>query len=298
VLQALEGIGGTRRLDFEDIVTARLRKKPDTQIEIHVNWAPPHQEIKSLVRCRQNGQPGLLDFPQGLTRQATWLHDNVVRRIRVFSLDAKAISHPVALKKDLELSNNGAGLAGVLDRLRDHDEERFEALNEELGRWLPEFDRVSFDLDANGNRVIFLRTRDGRHEIPAADLSQGTLIALAILTLAYLPEPPSIVGLEEPDRGLHPYLLRRVQDAIYRLSNPESCGETREPVQVIATTHNPYFLDLFKDHPEEIVVANKVGTDVQFERVTDRPHFKDILGEAPLGEAWFTGFLGGVPSGS
>ena len=116
-----------------------------------------------------------------------------------------------------------------------------------------------------------------------------------LLTLAHLPEPPSIIGLEEPDRGIHPRLLRRLQDAIYRLSHPESCGDDREPVQVIATTHSPYFLDLFKDHPEEIVVANKDGLDVTFERVTDRPHFNEIIGDAPLGEAWYTGILGGVP---
>jgi predicted ATPase len=196
----------------------------------------------------------------------------------------------------MELALDGAGLAGVLTRLQDRERERFEALNEELARWLPEFDRVLFDLDNNKHRVFLLRTRQGHHAIPALDLSQGTLLALAILTLAYLPNPPSLVGLEEPDRGVHPYLLRHVQDAIYRLCHPESCGEKRDPVQVIATTHSPCFIDLFKDHPDEIVVANKVGADVQFQRLTDVPHFGEMLGEATLGEAWYTGFLGGVPS--
>ncbi len=93
-------------------------------------------------------------------------------------------------------------------------------------------------------------------------------------------------------------MLRHVQDAIYRLSHPESCGEKRDPVQVIATTHSPYFIDLFKDHPEEIVVANKVGADVQFRRLTDVPHFGEMLGDSSLGEAWYTGFLGGVPAES
>ena len=90
------------------------------------------------------------------------------------------------------------------------------------------------------------------------DVSQGTLLALAILTLAYLPDPPPVVGLEEPGRGIHPRLLREVRDAMYRLAYPESCGEDRDPVQVIATTHPPYMVDLFREHPEEIVIANKV----------------------------------------
>ncbi len=87
--------------------------------------------------------------------------------------------------------------------------------------------------------------KDG-HAIPAQDLSQGTLFALAILTLAHIPEPRPIVCFEEPDRGIHPRLLREVRDALYRLSYPGKFGEDRAPVQVIATTHSPYFLDLLE----------------------------------------------------
>ena len=159
-----------------------------------------------------------------------------------------------------------------------------------------EFDRVLFDTDDAGKRSIALRTREGRHAIAAESLSQGTLIALTLLTLAHLPQPPTLVGLEEPDRGLHPWLLRRVQDAIYRLAYPKDCGENRPPVQVIATTHSPYFLDLFKDHPEEISIANKTGDNVQFERLSDQSHMREILGDAPAGEIWYSGILGGVPT--
>jgi predicted ATPase len=69
-------------------------------------------------------------------------------------------------------------------------------------------------------------------------------LALAMLTLAYLPTPPSLIALEEPDHGIHPRLLRDLRDALYRLSYPESCGESRPPVQVIVTSHSPYLLDL------------------------------------------------------
>jgi predicted ATPase len=193
------------------------------------------------------------------------------------------------------LESNGSRLAAVLDGLRDRGPERFEAINSELGRWLPEFDRILFD-PIDGAKAIALRTRDGHYRIPASGLSQGTLIALALLTLAHLPEPPSILGLEEPDRGIHPRLLRRVKDALYRLSHPESYGEDRDPVQVIATTHSPYFLDLFKDHPEEIVICEKLDHEVRFQRLSDLPNIDEILQGAPLGEAWYTGILGGVPS--
>jgi len=169
-------------------------------------------------------------------------------------------------------------------------------LNKELGSWLPEFDQILFDTPGRGTRGFSLRTRNSQQAIPAPDVSQGTLLALAILTLAYLPNPPSVVGLEEPDRGIHPRLLREVRDALYRLSYPENYGERRSPVQVIATSHSPYFLDLFKDHPEEIVIAEKVGEEARFLRLSERPDLAELLEDAHLGDVWYSGILGGVPS--
>lgn len=60
--------------------------------------------------------------------------------------------------------------------------------------------------------------------------------------------------------------------------------------------HSPYFLDLYRDHPEEIVIAHRIGQDVRFESLSERPDIEEILGEAPLGEVWYSGILGGVPS--
>jgi len=54
-------------------------------------------------------------------------------------------------------------------------------------------------------------------------------------------------------------------------------------------------LDLFKDHPEEVVIAQKEGQEARFERLVDRPDFQELLNEGPLGDIWFSGILGGVP---
>lgn len=214
---------------------------------------------------------------------------------RTFSLDAKALAQEYKLVGSLDLGENGEGLAVVLDRLRDNQPERFELLNLEVSRWIPEFDRVLFDTPSEGNRSLRLRISGSQNSIGAKDLSQGTILALGLLTLAYLPSPPAILCLEEPDRGLHPRLLRDVRDAMYRLAYPEQYGDKREPVQVIATTHSPYMLDLFRDHPEEIVIAEKVEGNVKFERLSDRTDLEEILKDVHLGEAWYSGALGGVP---
>jgi len=296
VLQALEAFRGQRTFKREEIISANLREDDKAVAEIRIRWAEPDRSVSAFVKWRHGGTDRSVDIADDGVPRDRSVFGAYMAGMRVFSLDASAIAAPVELQKHMELSPNGAGLAGVLTRLQDREPESFKSLNEELGRWLPEFDQILFDVDVNKQRVFQLRTRDGRHKIPAADVSQGTLLALTMLTLAHLPDPPSLIALEEPDRGIHPYLLRHVQDAIYRLSHPESCGEQREPVQVIATTHSPYFLDLFKDYPEEIVVANKIGADVQFQRLSEQPHLKEYLEEAHLGDIWQTGILGGVPA--
>lgn len=217
---------------------------------------------------------------------------------RVFNFDPTSIARPVKLMPHVQLGRDGANLAGVLDRMRDLHPERFEALNQELARWLPEFDRVLFEIPAEGLRSFLLRVADGGHSVGPADLSEGTLLCLALLTLSYLPSPPTIIGLEEPDRCIHPRLLRDVQDAIYRLAHPDGSLDSRPPVQVIATTHNPYFLSLFRDHPEEVVIAEKRGAQATFQRLSKYPHIDEILQDAPLGDIWYTGILGGVPARS
>jgi predicted ATPase len=211
-------------------------------------------------------------------------------------LDERAIIRPVNLAPKMSLGEDGGGLAGVLDRMRDESPESFELLNREVGMLLPEFDRILFETPSEGHRAFMLRTTDSQQPIRAADLSQGTVLALAILTLAHVSDPPSMVCLEEPDRGIHPRLYREIQDALYRLAYPESLGLKRKPVQVLVTTHSPYLLDLHRDHPEEVVIAQKNGTSATFQKLTDREDVKELLSEASLGELWYSGVLGGVPA--
>ena len=306
VLQALEAVQTqTRTIRFSEIANFRIRDVKDSMVSVKLNylersctvgyecrWTPSI----SVGTSEEHGQVVVrADLDQLVKHDA---FEAAVHSIRIFSLDANRIAAPSPVKGIIELGRDGTGLATVLDGMRDDAPNQFKAIERQIGEWLPEFDCILFDRPKQGEKSVALRTRDGGHKIPATDLSQGTLIALALLTLAHHPTPPSLIALEEPDRGIHPHLLRHIKDTLYRLSHPESCGETREPVQVIATTHNPFFLDLFKDSPEEVVIANKVGADVQFQRLSDQPHVREYLEDSHLSDVWYTGILGGVPCAS
>jgi len=302
------GSGKTTALDALTIrgcsvrgaLTAAPGVEDGDEILIEMEWGGPFAGIKSTLRGYDYGPT--TPFEHGHDRATNPREKDkaqVSERLdgaRVYSFQADMLAKSVILKPAMELVTDGRGLAGVLDRLRDDHPERFDALNNEFAKWIPEFDRILFDTPQEGRRALKFRTRQGQRALPAGDISAGTLLALGILTLAYLPDPPPIIGLEEPGRGIHPRLMRDVRDAIYRLAYPESVGEDREPVQVVATTHSPYLVDLFRDHPEEIVIADKLEDNVRFTRLTDIPHYEEIIADATLGEVWYNGALGGVPA--
>jgi predicted ATPase len=285
---------------FEKITTAGLDHTPYSVAKVSIDWLLNGVETKTESAIRKSDGPfvsiGPL-FSQGSHDHAfadsVW---NMLRSFRIFSFEAEAIAAAVQTEPQPELGSDGSKLAAVLDGLRDSHPERFEALNVELSRWLPEFDRILFETPSPGRKAFLLRTKFGSHQLQAVDLSQGVLFGLAFLALAYLPTPPSILCFEEPDRGIHPRLLIDIRDAMYRLAFPKDYGENRQPVQVIATTHSPYLLDLYKDHPEQIVIAHKDDEGAHFERLSEKPHISELLEGAPLGDIWFSGILGGVPA--
>lgn len=293
-MQAFGFVLASNALNFSEVVSAELKNERSADVAVHLTWLEDgieHVAEAVLERTSSYVQPKGSDpaFYAGPLR-------DFLASFRIYSFDAEAIATAVKTSPHPQLGPDGSNLAGVLDALRDSHPERFEELNREFHRWLPEFDRILFETPAEGKKTFLVRTSVGHHRYRASDLSQGVLFALAFLALAYLPTPPSIVCFEEPDRGIHPRLLIDIRDAMYRLAFPADCGETRQQVQVIATTHSPYLLDLYKEHPEQIVIAHKDEKGAHFQRLSEKPHITELLEGAPLGDIWFSGILGGVPA--
>jgi len=214
--------------------------------------------------------------------------------IRSYVLDHVAMARPSRREDGFELKPDGGNLAANLADMRARAPESFAALSTELLRMLPEFRALVVEEGADGT-VEFALDLEEDGVVPADEMSQGILYLVGVLALAFDPDPPRVLCIEEIDRGIHPRMLREVRDALYRLSYPESFGLVRRPVQIVTTTHSPYFIDLFRDHPEEVIVSHKHGRAARFERLTERPDLPDLLREGSLGDMWFSGILGGVP---
>lgn len=133
----------------------------------------------------------------------------------------------------------------------------------------------------------------------AREVSEGVLYFLALLCIIHQPNPPKLLLLEEPERGIHPRRIREVLDFIFNLAYEKD-------IQVIMTTHNERVLNYFEDTPEAVFVFDK-----DEEGATQIKNLKNIIEESDremqekglpkipftesLGEHWVTGFIGGVP---
>jgi predicted ATPase len=257
-------------------------------------FMPPYDGVEARLSCRTEMVCDVLKVSS--PRAGDW--EQLCQRllsVRVYLLDHYAMGMPCGPEADPELASNGGNLAAVYRSLRDGKPDMFAFLEAELVRMLPEFCRIELRDLPGGKAELGLVLRQEGEFIAADGLSQGSLYMLALLALAHSANPPSVACIEDLDRGIHPRKLREVRDLLYRLSYPHVYGLRRDPVQVIATTHSPLLLDQFRDHPEEVVIAEKRGRAATFARLIDRPDLSELLQEGSLGDMWFSGILGGVP---
>jgi len=123
-------------------------------------------------------------------------------------------------------------------------------------------------------------------------ISDGILRVLAIASLRFMPDPPTVICLEEPENGVHPQLLGNLIGLLKQLTKRKD-----SPTQVFIATHSPYVLDHFVEEPECVQVMESNGGD-KGARLTKLSTRKDLrlarrtLSKS-LGELWYSGILGG-----
>jgi predicted ATPase len=160
-----------------------------------------------------------------------------------------------------------------------------------LRRCVPEIEALSFYDDDEGRRAIQVEQAGLPNPVPLNEASDGTRLVLALLTLVNQETPPPVLLLEDIDRGLHPRLYEELVDFLRTLAAE---GRT----QILATTHDPYLIDEFRDAPEAVVIVEKKDGASTLSNLDERLAAMLEPGEElemPLGQVWFSGLVGGVP---
>jgi len=220
-------------------------------------------------------------------RDARALYE-AIAGIGVFDLSPEVLRRPSLVKRDPVLGSDGSDLAAVVDALPPRTK---EAIDTEVSSAAPDVRKVlTRPASEEGRKVIGVEEASG--EIFAADqLSDGLLLFIGLSTALQMRRTrQTLVAIEEPERGIHPRRLEQLVDQLWRL--------TENGTQVVLTTHSPLLLDRFSDYPESVVIFDRQGADTRITRLVDQPAWQDALKlkVRALGDIWYSGVLGGVPS--
>ena len=140
----------------------------------------------------------------------------------------------------------GEDLAACLNTLQRLNKRQFESLEKSLHTLIPSI--TGIDVSINKLGEVELNVCEGEKRISARLLSEGTLRILGLLALVGSKEPPALVGLEEPENGVHP---RRI-DLIAKFLDGR---RLLERTQYIVTTHSPLLLEFIC--PEFFYICDK-----------------------------------------
>ena len=133
---------------------------------------------------------------------------------------------------------------------------------------------------------LLWRHKSSDEHFDSFSLSDGTMryIALAALLLQPKELRPTVVVLEEPELGLHPFAISALASML-RVASRET--------QVVLATQSPVLLDHFE--PEDILVADRQEGQTKITRLKEEK-LSAWLEDYSLGQLWEKNELGGRPA--
>jgi Predicted ATPase len=168
-------------------------------------------------------------FQKGLAAIAVYhdLHTNKDASIR----------QPAIARMEKRVDPDGQNLISVMHTLYSGDRDFKNDINSAMqAAFGDDFEELVFPPASDQRIQLRIRWKSLKREQSAAELSDGTLRFLFLLTVLASPSPAPIIAIDEPETGLHPSMLPIVAEYAVDAS-------TRS--QVILTTHSPQFLDAF-----------------------------------------------------
>jgi predicted ATPase len=214
---------------------------------------------------------------------------NMLRRIIVHQFHNTSQTSRMRNKWNKEdgrwLKEDAGNLAPFLYRLRNDEPQYYRRIVETIRLILPFF--ADFELEPEHDRLLLRwRERASDQVFTASQAADGMLRIIALVALLQQPERdlPSVLILDEPELGLHPYAIEVLSALIKSAS---------KHVQVIAATQSVSLIDRFD--PQDIVVTDRNERESLYTRLK-APELSAWLEQYTLSELWEKNVLGGRPS--
>lgn len=180
------------------------------------------------------------------------------------------------------LSSIGDNLPNVIQYLKEQKPDQLDHILKTLSARVPRLENVEAEPMQDGRLLLQIKDAPFERPVLAKFASDGTLKMLAYLTLLYDPEPPQLIGIEEPENQLHPRLL---------LGLAEECRNAAARSQLLITTHSPYFVNGLRPKELWVLYRDEKGF-TQAQRAYEMEGVKEFMENgAQLGHLWMEGYF-------
>lgn len=198
-------------------------------------------------------------------------------------VDVKApVRQTAVTRPERRVSPDGENLISVMHTLYTGDRNFKKDINAAMkAAFGDDFEELAFTPAADQKIQLQVRWKSLKREQPAADLSDGTLRFLFLLTVLASPTPAPVIAIDEPEVGLHPSMLPIVA---------EYAVDASLRSQVILTTHSPQFLDAFRGTMPMTTVTKWQDGETELKTI-DGKELEYWLKEYTLGSLFNSGEL-------
>ena len=211
---------------------------------------------------------------------------------RLYHFHDTSVNSP--MKKTADVNDNrylrpdGSNLAAFLYLLREKHEASYQLIARTVRQVAPFFQDFQLEpqrLNPDKIRLEWMHAGTDAY-FDASSLSDGTLRFMALATLFLQPATyrPSVILVDEPELGMHPYAITLLASLMKQASTE---------AQVIVSTQSSLLLDHFE--PKEVLVADRIGGATQFTRL-EMSKLESWLDSYSLGQLWEKNELGGRPT--
>ena len=292
--------GADRNLHYGSKVTREIfiEISFDGGEELHEAHFAPTDADKLFLRSEATGGPAANRVLEKYDR-VDGVHKDFVEMVqerldgwRIYQFHdtgrGSALLRTAQLHDNRFLRGDGGNLAAFLYCLKHTDRTSYNRIRKTFQLVAPFFEDFILEPQALNERMIRLEWRHCRSDahFDVSALSDGSLRFLALTTLLLQPAKlrPSVLLLDEPELGLHPYAITVLCSLVRSVS-----AET----QVILATQSPFLVDHFE--PEDVIVADRVEGRSEFKRLSAE-ELGDWLEDYSLGDLWLKNELGGRPA--
>ncbi len=196
-------------------------------------------------------------------------------------LEASKLIHSNTSSPDPTImAPDGSGLHSALASMALNDPDSWQELQANLRRIIPTIRRLRHTKTATMHQfTALLFDTIGADSLPANQVSEGTLLVLGLLAALHASGRPSLVLLDDLDRGLHPKAQKELIELLRGLlaTNPD--------LQIVATTHSPYMLDCMGTNEVRMTFLGDDGATV-CAALTSHPKYPKWKDEMTPGEMW------------